>query len=144
MPKPWELCFPQIGSWVCHSPRTRRYNCYAFAAGDDTRRWEPDPYNQYYWPSGVIRDYTLDAFIEAYRTIGYELCPDGSLDSACEKIVMYVGSRGIVEHVARQGPDGRWISKLGEEEDIIHRTPDSLTSADYGRPVCFMARAVGN
>ena len=143
----WESSFPNLGNtWACHSPRTpprgqiTPYNCHAFAAGDTDRRWEPDPSGQEYWPPGATRNYSLAAFVEAYQTIGYTVCTDGLLEDGHEKISLYVGARGIVEHTARQLADGRWTSKLGYEEDIIHDTPESLSSATYGAPVCYMTR----
>jgi hypothetical protein len=45
-----------------------------------------------------------------------------------------------VEHAARQLQDGRWISKMGDEEDVVHRDPESLSSNDYGQPRIFMER----
>jgi hypothetical protein len=143
MAKWWEAKFPHLGVWEFHSPRTPpggrhpRYNCWAFAAGENTRRWEPDPGNQYYWPSSM-REYTVPAFIDAYRSHGYELCADGFLDHSCLKIAIYATVDGVVKHAARQLPNGRWTSKLGDEEDIIHEAPESLSSTDYGQPVCFM------
>jgi hypothetical protein len=145
MAKVWESEFPHLGVWECHSPRTPqggshpRYNCWAFAAGENTRRWEPDPSNQYYWPSST-REYTVPAFTDAYQTRGYELCADALPDLSCEKIAIYATADGIVRHAARQLSDGRWISKLGDEEDIVHETPESLNSTVYGQPVCFMKR----
>jgi hypothetical protein len=147
MTKSWEPAFPNLGKWEERSLSTHvggptpRYNCYAFAAGDDTRRWEPDPSMQYYWPTSN-RAFTIPAFIEGYQTRRYEVCSDGVLEDGYEKIVFYVDSSRIVQHAACQISDGRWISKLGDEEDIIHETPQSLASAVYGQPVCYMKRAV--
>jgi hypothetical protein len=66
------------------------YNCIAFAAGEDTRWWWPDPYGVYYWPLGVQREITVAAFVEAFRTLGYEVCQDGACEEGFEKIVLYV------------------------------------------------------
>jgi hypothetical protein len=148
MAKAWEPHFPQLGIYEDHSPTTYagglhpRYNCWAFAAGEILKRWEPDPGNQYFWPAAAPREYTVHAFMAAYGTIGYEHCQNGSLDRSCEKIAIYATFGGIVTHAARQLPDGRWISKLGDEEDIIHQTPESLSSVVYGQPVQFMKRAL--
>ncbi len=148
MAKSWEPAFPHLGQWEEHSPPTpplgsiRRYNCYAFAAGDNTQRWEPDPAGQYYWPPSVPREYTIPAFIQAYQTRRYDVCGDGVQERAYEKIVIYANSFGIVQHAARQVYDGRWLSKLGDAEDIIHETPQSLASAIYGQPVCYLKRSL--
>jgi len=146
MAKWWEAKFPHLGVWECHSPRTPpggphpRYNCWAFAAGENTRRWDPDPGNQYYWPPTAPRAYTVSAFIQAYQTRHYEVCGGGLQERGYEKIVIYADGVGIVRHAARQISDGRWLSKLGDEEDIIHETPQSLASPDYGQPVCYLRR----
>jgi hypothetical protein len=148
MAKPWEVAFPHLGVWECHSPatppggRTPRYNCYAFAAGDDTQRWEPDPAEQYPWPPTAPRawPYTVPLFIQGYQKERYEVCGDGLQERDYEKIVIYTDALGIVKHAARQISDGRWTSKLGDAEDIIHETPQSLASPIYGQPVCYMRR----
>ncbi|HEX3497139.1 MAG TPA: hypothetical protein VHT02_08205 [Methylocella sp.] len=135
-----------MGEWEEHSPATPwggphpRYNCWAFAAGDNTRWWQPDPSNQYYWPS-IMQEFTVPAFIDAYQTCGYVPCANGLLEPSCEKIVIYTTANGIVTHAARQLSDGRWISKLGDAEDIIHQTAESLVGDVYGHPVCFMSRS---
>jgi hypothetical protein len=134
--------FPSLGSYIDHSLPTRRYNCYAFAAGDSGQRWEPDPAGLYYWPPNIRRDYSPEAFAEAYGTLGYAMCRDGTPEIGYEKIALYVGSRGIVEHAARELMDGSWISKLGNAEDIIHQTPGALTSVTYGVPVHFLRRKI--
>jgi len=96
----------------------------------------------YYWPTGARKGFELVCFIEAYQTIGYEICADGSLDPSCDKIVLYADRYGFVHHVARQLPDGKWTSKLGPNEDIIHDTPECLACDDYGHPACFMHRHI--
>jgi hypothetical protein len=140
MPKEWEQHFPNLGDWQETSPATETYNCFAFAAGENSRNWDPFPPGMYYWPPNVPRSYNTDAYVQAYRTIGYEPCTDGSLEPQHQKIVMYTNEYGGVEHVARQLPDGKWTSKLGVEEDIVHETPQSL-SVGYGQPTHFMRRA---
>jgi hypothetical protein len=108
--------------------------------GDNTQRWEPDPAEQYYWPPDVLREYTVPAFIRAYQTCRYELCADGLQERGYEKIVVYADRYGLVKHAARQISDGRWLSKLGDAEDIIHEAPQSLSSPIYGQPVCYLKR----
>jgi len=76
----------------------------------------------------------------AYETIGYEPSQNSTLDRSCEKIAIYATADGRVTHAARQLSDGRWISKLGDEEDIIHQLPESLSSVVYGQPVQYMKR----
>jgi hypothetical protein len=136
----WESEFPHLGKWAETSPRDNKYNCAAFAARDEKQKWDPLPPNLHYWPKNIPRSYAIDSFIQAYATIGFEICADGSLDPECEKIVIYANEYGGVEHVARQLKNGKWTSKMGDEEDIVHDTPHNL-SVGYGQPVCYMGRA---
>jgi hypothetical protein len=148
MGKAWEPLFPRLGIYEDHSPTTYaggpfpRYNCWAFAAGETLRRWEPDPSGQYYWPDVAPREYTVPAFMAAYKSIGYKHCANALPERSCEKIVIYATADGRVTHAARQLSDGRWISKLGDAEDIIHQRPESLSSMVYGQPVQFMKRPI--
>jgi hypothetical protein len=138
MPKAWEKQFPNLGNWTCRSRRTREYNCFAFAVGDETRRWEP---YGYHWPKGAKKGYTADCLIDACRTEGFEVCANGALIEGREKIAIYLNDEGGFLHVARQESNGRWKSKLGDEEDIEHDTPESLINETYGVPRIFMERA---
>ena len=138
-------CFPHLreSPWEVTSLATRSYNCIAWAAGDDTRRWWPDPQGFYYWPAAVRREETLEAFAEAFATLGYERCPDGDLspDERFAKVVLYaVGSSPT--HAARQLPSGEWTSKCGGLEDITHSI-EALSGSDYGEPVVVLRRPVG-
>jgi hypothetical protein len=117
------------------------YNCIAWAAGDTHNWWWPDELDSY-WPSGVVREETLDAFFAAYATLNYERCDDGSLESGVEKIAIYSSSDGP-QHVARQLPNGHWTSKLGPDEDIEHHLVENVMCDLYGFTVCYMKRARG-
>src|SRR6266478_6072660 len=95
------------------------YNCFAFAAGDDTRWWEPDLAGQYYWPSGIARDYTVAACIEMFESLGYEKCWQSTPEPEFEKVAVYhtrLGNpwtpSGSLTHAALQ-QNGIWKSKLG-------------------------------
>ena len=54
-----------------------------------------------------------------FRSLGFEECPDGTLEADIEKIAIY-GNDDEFEHVAFQRNDGSWSSKLGELGDIRH------------------------
>ena len=61
------LRFPNLErtEYQVTSEETVDYNCFAFAAGEEECRWDPvDPDG--YWPDGVSRELTLEAFIKAY------------------------------------------------------------------------------
>jgi len=142
MPKRWEVSFPNLqpNTWRETSAETRRYNCIAWAAGDTTRWWWPDAMAQRYWPTNLPRIVTLDNFIKAYESVGFQYCDDEFLEHGFEKIAIYVNSAGLPRHAARQLPNGKWTSKLGEFEDIEHETLSSLRSVIYGDPVRFLKR----
>jgi hypothetical protein len=139
--------FPQLNilNHVETSPATTRYNCVAWAAGNDTRWWWPDAHNTGYWPPKVPREETIEAFIRAYGTLGYVECNDATLEPGYEKIAIYAThSMGVHSptHAAKQLPDGRWTSKLGVCEDITHTAVDCLVGPRYGAPICYLKRKV--
>lgn len=134
--------FPNLRPHLCVdgiSGATRDYNCFAWAALDISRRWEPDPFFQWYWPDGVTREYTKRSYIEAFRAIGFEVCPDGTLQADTEKIAIYT-VMGDPQHAARQLPNGNWTSKIGDFEDVQHVTPDAVSGPLYGKPDTYMSR----
>jgi hypothetical protein len=100
------------------SPEEPRYNCIAFAAGDDKEWWWPDIYS--YWPPNVPREETIGSFIEAFTTLGYTSCQDGNYENGFIKIAIFVDDNGVPTHAALQLSKGNWISKCGELEDIEH------------------------
>jgi hypothetical protein len=117
------------------------YNCVAYAAGDFTRKWWPSvlPNPGYYWPPGAARGDGPDALRSGFDAIGYEQCVNGDNEPGYEKVVIYVDDNGDVSHVAKQDGDG-WISKLGEIEDVYHRTPHCFGGSIYGNVVYYMRR----
>ena len=135
--------FPNLKNSGYHitSPESAEYNCIAWAAQDTDRWWWPDPYNTGYWPQGVPRQETMDAFIKAYGTLGFMPCQGEVLELGFEKIAIYADSSGEPKHVARQLPSGKWTSKLGESEDIEHAL-NGLANSIYGSVVCILKRPV--
>ena len=92
-----------------------------------------------YWPEGVPREKTLEAFVAAYATRGYTVCADGSLEPGFEKIAIYTKPAGTPAHAARQLPSGSWTSKLGDEQDIEHEL-EGVECIRYGSVKQFMRR----
>jgi hypothetical protein len=120
------------------SPADVGYNCVAWSAGDTTRWWQPG----IYWPVPTARDnYSVGALEQAFRSMGYEECPDESLEPGFEKVALY-GFGFLYTHAARQMPSGKWTSKLGKAEDIEHDAPDDVAGGLYGEVVQFMRRRV--
>lgn len=120
------------------SPKDHRYNCIALAAGDDRAWWWPDPDGEDTWPAGVARTETIDAFRDAFATLGYVVCDNDQLELGYEKVAFFALA-GVPKHAAKQSPNGRWISKLGPSEDIEHALQD-LTGMAYGSVVLVMKR----
>jgi hypothetical protein len=123
------------------SPRDRKYNCIAFAVGDNRNWWWPDVAEEDTWPAGVARVETLAAFRDAFATLGYVVCDNDQLEANFEKVALF-GLAGVPKHAARQLSSGRWTSKLGPMEDIEHALHD-LTGAVYGSVVLVMKRPLG-
>jgi hypothetical protein len=117
------------------SPATADYNCVAWSAGDTERWWEPGVY----WPIDADM-YGPDALEQAFRALGYELCPDGSLEEGREKVALYAAGQ-FYTHAARQLTGGKWTSKLGRLEDIEHDHAEDVAGGVYGEVFRFMSRA---
>ena len=120
------------------SPMDHRYNCIAFAAGDDQNWWWPDAARDDTWPPGVARAETVESFREAFATLGYVVCGDDRLEIGYEKVALFALA-GVPKHACRQLSSGRWASKLGRSEDIEHELQD-LTGTAYGKVVLIMKR----
>jgi hypothetical protein len=116
-----EVSFPRLvgRKWSIKSPYNDEYKCIAWAACCTAHHWWPDP--SAYWPPGVPLEETVDAFIQAFRTLGYEPCGRPDFEFGFQKVAIYTGSDGMVRHMARQHFLGRgWLSKAGQLEDILH------------------------
>ena len=133
--------FPRLGgaTYRITSPAQPDYNCIAWAAGDDSRWWEPDSFGQYYWPEDVPRQYTVEVYAEVFQRLGFEVCQDATFEVGVEKVAIF-GLDGSPTHAARQLEDGTWTSKLGQLEDIEHQDLDDVSEGNYGRPVLFLKR----
>jgi hypothetical protein len=135
-----EDAFPGLRgqAYQLRSPKDDRYNCIAFAAGDVRAWWWPDAAGEDNWPVGVARAVTVEAFRDAFATLGYAVCDDEQLEAGYEKIALFALA-GAPKHAARQLPSGCWVSKLGLSEDIEHALHD-LTGMVYGSVVLLMKR----
>lgn len=123
------------------SPKDVTYNCIAWAAGDTDNWWWP--VGDGYWPANVPHEVTVDAFSAAYGTLGYEVCGQPELEPGVERIALFLDmGNGRPTHAAKQLPDGRWTSKLGKLEDIIHESLDALCGDAYGEAKVFLRRLV--
>jgi hypothetical protein len=127
------------------SPVDLGQNCFGFAAGD-ARRWDPAPVMSptragIYWPPGVPSLNTVNAFIQAYETIGYTQCDDDQYEEGYEKVAVYISDSDEPLHAARQQEGGIWASKLGGGNDIEHGSPETIEgSRMLGRAAYYLRR----
>jgi hypothetical protein len=138
-----ERIFPALRgtAYQVTSPPDDLYNCIAWAAGDTTRWWWPTEAtsrSKVHWPPDVPPEQTLDAFREAFAALGYAVCDDERLEAGYEKVALFA-LVGVPKHAARQLPNGRWTSKLGESLDIEHGLHD-LTGMVYGSVALVLKR----
>lgn len=144
-PATWiEREFERLGSskrYRPESPIDQDYNCIAFAAGDNARWWWPKQTfpGGAYWPPGVPRLETLDAFVAAFATLGYAVCSGHELEVGLEKVAIYQ-LNGTPTHAARQLPSGEWVSKLGQGFDIVHDDVEGVGGVLYGEPAVYLSR----
>lgn len=135
--------FPQLTEENCRptSPYDEDYNCIAWAAEDSHRWWWPDAMGQSYWPAGVPREETIDAFVQAYGLQGYMSRSDGSLEPGKQKVAIYADRDNKPTHAARQLSSGWWASKLGPQIDIEHELA-ALDGPAYGTVAVILSRVV--
>jgi len=129
-----EAAFPALraGSYRLTSAATPRYNCVAWATGDDSRWWQPLPDEPWcYWLDGVPKDFTAESYVRLFEAQGFKSCESADPEDRWEKIAIYTVN-GEFSHVARQLEAGRWSGKLGEWEDIEHNMLSALEGAYYG------------
>ena len=77
--------------------------------------------------------------MKVYESLGYTRCDDAILEPGYAKVALYGNSQGYT-HAARQWPDGRWTSKLGHLEDIVHDSLKALEGSEYGSVLHFLKR----
>jgi len=137
-----EHYFPNLQqlSYRITSPPSPKYNCIAWAVGDQDNWWWPDPAGLGYWPKDVPREESLESFERAFAIEGLVPCENANREPGIEKIVLYASGQQPT-HAARQLESGMWSSKLGPLEDIEH-TLDGLEGELYGT-VCLVFRRAG-
>ena len=136
-----ESLFPNLSKtgYKITSPESDEYNCIAWAAGENDLWRDPNPFYRYYWPRRASRDASVGAFVDVFKTLGYETCPDDRLEPGFEKVAIYANTTGKPTHVARQLRSGAWTSKPGNLEDVEH-TLEGLTNSEYGDVVQILKR----
>lgn len=123
------------------SSETDDYNCIAWAGGETSRKWDPDPASGRYWPESVPRTLDIDSFVQLFALKGgYSMCDNDAFEHGFEKIAIFVNVSKEVTHAARQLTSGAWSSKLGDWEDIEHNTLSGLESSLCGKVAIILKR----
>lgn len=128
---------------------TIKYNCIAYAMDDDQRWWEPPIWGEHqpgnYWPSDAPTEHELNTYIRVFELQGYMISDTRDLEPNFEKVAIYWGVEG--HHVAKQLASGEWSSKLGDHEDIAHKTLEGLETDGrlpaYGKVMQILKRPMG-
>jgi hypothetical protein len=126
-----EAAFPHLRKDVYEvtSDADWAYNCVAHAAGKTDLPWWPveEDTEGIFWPAGVDRAETADAFVAAFRTVGYRPCegPEDGLGFIVgfEKVVLYVDAEGAP--VPYREADRRWSVDEQTRRMRRHRTRGS-------------------
>jgi hypothetical protein len=121
------------------SPTSWQYNCIAWALGLSDAWWWPVPGR--FWPAGVPREETVEAFLAALGTRGYSSCSSSEVEVGLEKIAVY-STGNVPTHAALQLFNGWWTSKLGPSFDIEHSNLEALAGGVYGDPVALLHREI--
>ncbi len=117
--------FPRLlaTQYQVRSRKTKRYNCLAWAAGQDDCWWQSPPDGV--WPDGVLDDGSVEAAVRLFEHFGFQRTGVATLEPGFTKVAIYGDAVGYT-HAAQQLPDGRWTSKIGMLQDIDHNTLDNL------------------
>lgn len=129
----------QIEPFIHTSPVDINYNCIAWAACDNTRWYEPDPYGYYYWPPQITREYTVESYINLYEFFGFQRCEDGNIEEGFIKVAVFE-KNGFPTHASRQLDNGSWTSKLGKNIDVEH-TLFNIQNGAYGNVIQFLKKS---
>jgi|SRR5271170_4394985 hypothetical protein len=124
------------------SEADRAYNCIAWAADKDKKRWWwPSGAPNTYWPKQAPTKVSLKSFTLAFKSIGYVPCNNGEPEKGYEKIAVYALGN-VPTHAARQLSNGKWTHKMGQNIDLTA----SLTATEgpkYGTVIRFFKRKSG-
>jgi len=136
------------GNFICASDSTEfsdiKYNCIAWAVGKNDEFWWPRKLGGYFWPEGLLSEplnrETVENFIKAFESEGFQKCDGPEFEEGFEKIALYVNHLEIPKHAARSLPNGNWTSKMGDGEDITHGTLEAIEGRGCGKAKYFLKR----
>lgn len=135
--------YPKLNAQDGHvtSPDTVFNNCFAWAAGDKVNRWEISRPHVWFTASKAE---TVENYLENYGYVGFEETDSCDYEEGFEKIALYVDKTGEPQHAARLLDNGSWTSKLGNLEDIEHKTLECIECDVYGIATTFLKRPKGD
>ncbi len=120
------------------SPATSEYNCIAWTLGEEHLWWDTVP--GYFWPRRIPKPASvIQNVVEMYNAQGFIECQSADLEPGIEKIVLYSES-GKFRHAAFQLESGRWTSKMGPYEDVVHSTAETLLGDELEKIERIMMR----
>jgi hypothetical protein len=136
---------------VIKSPKTIKYNCAAFAVGQEDYWFECADESlkqlylgscEFHWPENILQNASLNAYIELYEQHGFEKLSSLNADfvGGVTKIALY-GKGDDFMHASKQMPDGRWASKLGPLQDVEHDNLRVLEGPTYGMVKAIMQKS---
>ena len=135
--------WPKLGThnYRDTSHATPKYNCMAFANGDERHKWECGRNGgRFYWPDGLGD--SLDDWCQIFVRQGFSVTDNRAVEVGYDKVAIYVDGQNDTSHVAITSGD-TWKSKLGNYQDISHDTLDLLEgyeSCEYGRVAVVLRR----
>ena len=143
-PEEIEELLPALsGYFEITSPANEAYNCVAWCLNDTKNYWWPAPFKLpgVYWPPGIKKEETVEAFIALFEDQSFIKCESRDFELDHDKIAIFGAPLGTPTHAARWRQEDRgWNSKLGEENDILHHSLESIEGEVYGRVVQVMKR----
>jgi hypothetical protein len=132
-PKELRDRFPKlvVGAFEPISKATARYNCIAFAAGDERHWWQGELIGgRYYWPPHLRASTDIETVSQIFTSEGFVVTMNHEIEPGWEKVAIYASLDTFeFSHVARS--DGHvWKSKLGKGQDIYHYSLAVLEGED--------------
>lgn len=129
------------------SPIDLNHNCFAYAIGDTLHWWEPFGFvlptsnPPYHWPNELPQNKLPQTLVRFFENHGFEVTEESERENGIEKLALYVRDNEVT-HAALQLPNGRWKSKIGNKEDILHDLGEleSDIPYGYGQATIFMSR----
>lgn len=126
------------------SDESPRYNCLAWALGINWTFFSPERRHAgYYWPPGIPREWTMPNIRKIFYRHGFtEETDDRTIEEGFDKVAVYVeeNTEGVPSHFAKQLPNGKWSSKMGDLIDMEHDDLDCLQGECYGSLYVILKR----